>query len=220
MPCSGCTLNYGNWVYSDRSLYSVMSGSVSAMSPWGYTPRAVVSTAIYADGLGSLSGISGYNLGTLTINVENRYSGQCQNTTGIQIVGVSGGNTIYDDDMTGAISHVYVTGCNQRTPCRIGKLWIEFSGNSDLYAGVPSARTSIYALVYSAGNPLFPIINYDTLSSGNRNLVSGALSMTNTRIDCGNTYSASIVFQTLIPGQTGIIKSYCDFGLFCTSCNS
>jgi hypothetical protein len=221
MPCTGCNLDYAHAVSAPTRVYSSSYGAVNnSIGPYGYVPSFVTRIDMVGDGLGSLTGITGYSLGTLNMYVERRYSGLCQTVTGVQITGLYSGNPMYENDFTGNIGYSYRTGCDQRNPCKVGKLWFSFSGNPDLYIGAPSARTSIYAWVSSATNGLPPALDFGVLSSGNSYLPSGSLSMTNVRIDCGNRYDALIEAQTLIPGYTGSIRSQCYFTLYCKECSN
>lgn len=216
MPCTGCNLDFEYFNTSLVRNYGQGTGPVNTAS---WAPTQLFSLNLYGDGQGALTGITGYPLGTLTIHASQRSSGLCQNVTGIVVTGIYTGNPMYENDFTGNVSHVYRTGCDQRDPCRIGKLWFEFSGNSDLYVGAPSARTSIHGWFFGATNGIREQ-SYGTLSSGNSSIPSGALSMTNTRIDCGKTYNAYIITQTLIPGYTGEIFNQVVVNLKCRPCSN
>jgi hypothetical protein len=216
MPCTGCSLVYTNVVGSAYKNYSYTLPEYIPNS--STTFRNLFTTNIYADGIGALTGVTGFLLGRLSVNVDNLTSGRCISTTGLSILTGSLSGSPLDIVYTGNIEYTYVTGCNQQSPCRMGKLSFQFSGNPDLYSGAPTARTNITAYVYGANNGLFPHISYEPLSLVSPNLASGQLSMTNTRIDCGQSYIVQLSFITLIPGQTGQIYAYDQLRINCLNC--
>jgi len=219
MPCSGCILTATNVVASSAKVYSSLSQTLtnSMLAPNITYPKDIFRVDIYGDGAGALTGISGFYLGRLTINMQERYSGYCNSRTGLVLTTGYSGST-FDFADTGRIDYAYVSGCKQEVPCKFGKLWFEFSGNSNLYSGVPSARTNVTAFVYGASNGLFPLVDYGMLTSGNQSIPSGQLSMTNVRLDCGQSYSAVLSITTMIPGQTGTVTSFDYLTIDCSSC--
>lgn len=220
MTCTGCKLSIE--LYSPLGNYTRVYDVLPNNSPFYLNGSRgfVASAPMVGIGQGALSGITGYTIGTVSVYLENRFTGRCADISGFRITGYLSGNALYDADVTGSYGYSYVTGCDQVNPCKVGKVWFSFSGNPDLYAGTPSAITSIQSFSAGATNGIEGMIptSYPNLSSGNRHIPSGDWSVTNLTLNCGRTFFGALDAVTIIPGYTGHIRSIFNAALTCGFC--
>jgi hypothetical protein len=182
--CTGCDNTFDG--VSLNNTAGVFSQTLS------YTAQGV--------GQGVLSTITGFPLGTVQIYTLNSTDGACVPITGTVTPTGSG------------IALTGFTGCTGATPCT-SNLYIDFSGNPNIWRLVPTAQGNIQVTNYGVGT----ITGVGAVNQTSQN-TSTVIFDQNAQVNCGFGRYYQIDVRFFVPGFSGSLLSSTSHTYFCQPC--
>lgn len=199
--CTGCTQHL-KVTASSLSSTTIYSASV----PTGLNQVLLSNITITGIGKNSLSGVTGFIIGSMSLLSPRSLTGNCTAVTGsLTFTGSTGATGV-----TGWRASS-ITGCTGTSPCQTN-IDLVFNANPNIWYAAPSAVVLISQYDYTYGNVNQLIV----LNSGQQSF-SGNISYYQP-LDCGYSAHSRLDYSVRIPGYSGYISNDVWLETICKPC--